>query len=104
MMTSKPKLSIAILGGGIAGLAAAAFLRDQGFDADVYEQAAALSEVGAGLVIAPNAARLLRRLGVIDRFVTRAVRMDVGWEFRRWNNGEVLSAENLQEAWHGLVW
>lgn len=37
---------IAILGGGIGGLAAAAFLRDQGFASDVYEQAAALTEVG----------------------------------------------------------
>lgn len=89
---------IAILGGGIGGLAAAAFLRDQGFDSDVYEQAAALTEVGAGLVIAPNAARLLRRLGVLDRFVERAVRMEVGWEFRRWENGTVLSAENLEEG------
>ncbi|MGW0948029.1 FAD-dependent monooxygenase [Streptomyces sp. NPDC002623] len=89
---------IVILGGGIGGLAAAAFLRDQGFDSDVYEQAAALTEVGAGLVIAPNAARLLRRLGVLDRFVKRAVRMEIGWEFRRWENGAVLSAENLEEG------
>ncbi|WP_371573622.1 FAD-dependent monooxygenase [Streptomyces sp. NBC_01314] len=89
---------IAILGGGIGGLAAAAFLREQGFGSDVYEQAAALTEVGAGLVIAPNAARLLRRLGVLDRFVGRAVRMETGWEFRRWENGAVLSAENLAEA------
>ncbi|WP_416960023.1 FAD-dependent monooxygenase [Streptomyces sp. Agncl-13] len=87
---------IAILGGGIGGLAAAAFLRDQGFDSDVYEQASALTEVGAGLVIAPNAARLLRRLGVLDRFIERAVRMEIGWEFRRWQNGTVLSAENLE--------
>ncbi|MFC8429455.1 FAD-dependent monooxygenase [Streptomyces sp. NPDC057253] len=89
---------IAILGGGIGGLAAAGFLRDQGFESQVYEQAAALTEVGAGLVIAPNAARLLRRLGVLDRFVERAVRMEIGWEFRRWENGAVLSAENLEEG------
>src|SRR3954447_488762 len=95
MMTTEAGPRIAILGGGIGGLAAAAFLRDKGFHSDVYEQAAALAEVGAGLVIAPNAARLLRRLGVLDRFRTRAVEMEVGWEFRRWENGAVLSAENL---------
>lgn len=98
MMTTEAGPRIAILGGGIGGLAAAAFLRDKGFHSDVYEQAAALTEVGAGLVIAPNAARLLRRLGVLDRFIERAVQMEIGWEFRRWENGTVLSAENLQDG------
>ncbi|WP_329445881.1 FAD-dependent monooxygenase [Streptomyces canus] len=98
MMSTEAGPRIAILGGGIGGLAAAAFLRDKGFQSDVYEQAAALTEVGAGLVIAPNAARLLRRLGVLDRFLERAVQMEIGWEFRRWENGAVLSAENLQDG------
>lgn len=89
---------IVILGGGIGGLAASAFLRRAGFENHVYEQATALAEVGAGLVIAPNAARLLRRLGVLDRFLEGAVRMQVGWEFRRWQDGTVLSAENLEES------
>ena len=54
---------IAILGGGIRGLAAEAFLRREGLTATVYEQASQLAEVGAGLVVAPNAARQLRTLG-----------------------------------------
>ncbi|MGP3961209.1 FAD-dependent monooxygenase [Nonomuraea sp. 3N208] len=86
---------IAILGGGIGGLAAAAFLHRAGLPSTVYEQATELKEVGAGLVVAPNAARLLRQLGVLDAFARRAVRLEVGWEFRRWQNGTVLSAENL---------
>ncbi|HET9082603.1 MAG TPA: FAD-dependent monooxygenase [Trebonia sp.] len=89
---------IAIVGGGIGGLAAAAFLHRQGLPATVYEQAAHLTEVGAGLVVAPNAARLLRRLGVLDDLRERAVRLDTGWEFRRWQDGTVLSAENLSAA------
>src|SRR5687768_6953592 len=98
MMSTADDPRIAILGGGIGGLAAAAFLRAEGFDSDVYEQAETLTEVGAGLVVAPNAARLLRRLDVLDRFAGRAVRMEIGWEFRRWQNGAVLSAENLAEG------
>ena len=98
MMSTEAGPKIAILGGGIGGLAAAAFLRQKGFDSDVYEQTAALAEVGAGLVIAPNAARLLRRLGVLEGFIKRAVRMEIGWEFRRWETGAVLSAENLEEG------
>src|SRR5262245_19066319 len=89
---------IAIVGGGIGGLATAAFLRRAGFDCSVYEQAPRLAEIGAGLVVAPNAARLLRRLGVLEDFATRAVRLDVGWEFRRWQDGTVLSAEDLAAA------
>src|SRR5256885_9416486 len=89
------RLRIAIVGGGIGGLAAAAFLRRAGLMATVYEQAGALTAVGAGIVVAPNAARLLRRLGVMDRFARDAVPLDWGWEFRRWENGQVLSVERL---------
>ncbi|MFC4048470.1 FAD-dependent monooxygenase [Actinomadura syzygii] len=89
---------IAIVGGGIGGLAAGAFLRREGISATVYEQASQLREVGAGLVVAPNTARLLRRLGVLAALAARAVRLDVGWEFRRWRDGAVLSAEDLASA------
>ena len=41
-------LSVGVVGGGIGGLAAALSLLREGFDVHVYEQAAALSEVGAG--------------------------------------------------------
>ena len=86
---------IAIIGGGIGGLAAAAFLHRAGLPATVYEQAAELREIGAGVVVAPNAARLLRALGVLDAFSERAVALDTGWEFRRWRDGRVLSSEDL---------
>ncbi|WP_433260914.1 FAD-dependent monooxygenase [Actinosynnema sp. CS-041913] len=89
---------IAIIGGGIGGLATAAFLHQAGLRSTVYEQAPVLAEVGAGLVVAPNAARLLRRLGVLEALLRRAVRLDVGWEFRRWQDGTVLSAEDLAAA------
>jgi salicylate hydroxylase len=94
----KDLLRIAVVGGGIGGLAAAGFLHRAGLSATVYEQAAELREVGAGLVVAPNAGRLIRRLGVMDQLERVAVRMDVGWEFRRWEDGRVISAENLSEA------
>jgi salicylate hydroxylase len=86
---------VAIVGGGIGGMAAAAFLHRAGLRPVIYEQASQLTEVGAGLVLAPNAVRLLRRLGVLDQLLDRAVPLDVGWEFRRWDDGRVLSAEDL---------
>jgi salicylate hydroxylase len=86
---------IAIIGGGIGGLAAAAFLHRAGLPATVYEQATEFREVGAGVIVAPNAARLLRALGVLDAFAERAVPLETGWEFRRWQDGSVLSSEDL---------
>jgi salicylate hydroxylase len=86
---------VAIVGGGLGGLAAAAFLHQAGVSALVYEQARELREVGAGIVVPPNAARMLRRLGVLGAFGERAVQLDIGWEFRRWRDGAVLSAQDL---------
>lgn len=75
---------IAVVGRGIGGLAAAAFLRRAGLAATVYEQVPALGEVGAGLVVAPNAARLLRRLPSAAGLEQAGVVLETGWEFRRW--------------------
>ena len=88
-------LRVAVVGGGIGGLAAAAFLHRAGLSATVYEQAAEISEIGAGLVVAPNAVRLLRRLGRIELFQKTAVPLEVGWEFRRWQDGRVLFSQRM---------
>jgi salicylate hydroxylase len=60
-------LRIAIVGGGIGDLTAALALRARGLDVTVFEQAEILREIGAGVSIHPNAARLLRRLGLEDQ-------------------------------------
>ena len=53
-----------IAGGGIGGLAAALALSSVGAEVRVFEQAAALEEVGAGIQLSPNAMLVLRALGV----------------------------------------
>ncbi|MFE6735936.1 FAD-dependent monooxygenase [Microbacterium sp. NPDC057650] len=59
---------IAIIGGGMGGLTAAiALTKIAGVQVTVFEQASRLGEVGAGVTVAPNAARVLERLGVLDR-------------------------------------
>jgi len=57
---------VAIVGGGIGGVAAANALLQRGIDVHVYEQASVLTEVGAGLALQPNGIRMLRRLGFGD--------------------------------------
>jgi salicylate hydroxylase len=89
---------VAVVGAGIGGLAAAAFLRRAGLAATVYEQAAALREVGAGLMVTPNAARLLRRLPSGAGLARAGVALQTGWEFRRWADGSVLFAQPLGAA------
>ncbi len=56
--------SIAVIGGGIGGLTAAACLSARGAKVTVFEQAPALQEVGAGLQITPNGARVLAKIGL----------------------------------------
>lgn len=59
-------LRAAVVGGGIGGAAAAVALARAGIDVHVYEQAQRLTEVGAGVSLAPNGLRMLDRLGVGD--------------------------------------
>jgi salicylate hydroxylase len=62
MVKSAPR--VAIVGGGIGGLFAANALVAEGLDVTVYEQAAALGEVGAGVYLTPNSVRQLQRVGL----------------------------------------
>jgi salicylate hydroxylase len=74
-MSTSP-LRVAIVGGGIGGVAAANALLRRGMEVCLYEQAPALAEVGAGVAIQPNGARMLRRLGLgeeLGRFGARWV-------------------------------
>ncbi len=59
-------LNVAIVGGGIGGVATANALLKSGVNVQVYEQAPALSEVGAGVALAPNGLRAFRSLGFGD--------------------------------------
>ncbi|MDB6095369.1 MAG: 2-polyprenyl-6-methoxyphenol hydroxylase [Verrucomicrobia bacterium] len=57
---------VLIAGGGIGGLAAGIALQQRGIATLVCERAPELREVGAGLLLSPNAVRVLRRLGLED--------------------------------------
>src|SRR5579863_6650729 len=61
------RLNIGIIGGGIGGVAAAVALHRAGIDATVYERANELREVGAGMMLWPNATRVLKELGLLER-------------------------------------
>lgn len=87
---STERLRVAVVGAGIAGLTVAAALARQSVRCQVLEQASRLAEVGAGVQVAPNATRLLHRLGLRDRLECVAVRPQAV-EMRRWDTGTVLA-------------
>jgi 2-polyprenyl-6-methoxyphenol hydroxylase-like FAD-dependent oxidoreductase len=64
-------VKVLVVGGGIGGLAAAIALREDRHEVAVFERAAALQEVGAGLSMSPNAMAALDRLGTGDEIRKR---------------------------------
>lgn len=67
-------LTAVVVGGGIGGLATAGALTRTGVDVSVYEQAPALGDIGAGVLLGPNSVRLLHRLGL-----AAAIEATGGW-------------------------
>jgi 2-polyprenyl-6-methoxyphenol hydroxylase-like FAD-dependent oxidoreductase len=66
---------IVIIGGGIGGLTAALALARRGVAAEIYEQAPALEEVGAGVGLWGNALRALETIGLADKVTQLAERV-----------------------------
>ena len=94
--------SIAVIGAGIGGLAAAACLRLAGMDVQVYEQAGRFARVGAGIQMTPNAMKVLRGLGLEEQLRAIAFEPSVGLN-RNSDTGAVTNelpiAKSMQERY-----
>ncbi|MGH7001844.1 MAG: flavin-dependent oxidoreductase, partial [Stellaceae bacterium] len=66
VMMRKKATTVAIVGGGIAGLGLALNLRRRGVECTVYESASAIKELGVGITLLPHAMRELSALGLQD--------------------------------------
>jgi 6-hydroxynicotinate 3-monooxygenase len=84
----KKHLSIAIIGAGMGGLAAAAALRRVGINVMVYEQAPQFMRLGAGIQIGCNAMQVLRVLGLEPTLRGEAF-YPRSWNNKDWRTGEV---------------
>ncbi|GAA5119123.1 FAD-dependent monooxygenase [Alloalcanivorax gelatiniphagus] len=91
------QLRVAIIGGGIGGVALARALSRRGIDFHLFEQAPAFGEVGAGVQMTPNAVKVLKALGLTESLD------DIGFlpESMRginWQTGETLFRTPLKDA------
>jgi len=65
--------AVIIAGAGIGGLTAALALAQRGFEVTLLEAAERLDEIGAGLQLSPNAARVLTALGIAEQLKPHVV-------------------------------
>jgi salicylate hydroxylase len=89
---SKPRILIA--GAGIGGIVAALALLRRGCAVALYEQAAELRELGAGVQISPNGARVLRALG-LEPAMQAIASVPVAKEMRLFDTGQAWRVQDL---------
>jgi 2-polyprenyl-6-methoxyphenol hydroxylase-like FAD-dependent oxidoreductase len=95
MTTAGPR--VAIIGAGIGGLSLALALRERGIRAEVFEQAAELTEIGAAIGIAGNSTRELARLGLLDQLAAAAT-IPSELIYRDWRTGDRIAAHPVADG------
>lgn len=97
------RLQVAIVGGGMGGLAAALALVHRGIEVAVYEQSQELREVGAGIFIYPNSLRQLERMGLGEALAQVGAKVGPGSEYHRMDGsvvGKILTTDS--SGWNGM--
>lgn len=77
-------MGIAIIGGGIGGLALALFLQQRGLDCEVYEAAPDIRRIGVGITLLPHGMRELAALGLQAELEAQGVEIRESLFFNRW--------------------
>jgi salicylate hydroxylase len=83
------KLKVLIAGGGIGGITSVLALRARGIECQLFEQAPAFGQVGAGLQVSSNAARVLLKLE-LGAALKKVATYPEGRDYRGWDDGERL--------------
>lgn len=97
------RVHVAIVGGGMGGLAAAVALSRRGISVAVYEQSGSLREVGAGIFVYPNSLRQLERMGLGDALARVGAKVGAGSEYYRMDGrvvGQILTTDS--SGWNGM--
>ncbi len=83
-MKAGDTMKIAVVGGGIAGLAFALGLKQRGLACEVYEGVAEVKELGVGITLLPHAMRELYALGLSAELEAMAIENRESVFFNRW--------------------
>ena len=86
-------MKILIVGGGIGGLTLGRALRPLGHEIHIVERASAFKPVGAGIVLAANAMRIMESFGLQDELLARGRTVGVGYITTA--TGRVLSRADI---------
>lgn len=89
---------VIIAGGGIGGLTAGACLLQAGIDVSIYEQAEELGEIGAGIQVSANAARVYKHIGLLDQLCEYGF-LPEEYRFRIFDEGEILQTIPLGKSY-----
>jgi 6-hydroxynicotinate 3-monooxygenase len=82
------RLSVAIIGAGMGGMATAAALQRAGIEANVYEQAGKFARLGAGIQIGCNAMKVMRSFG-LEKFMREQCFYPRSWNNREYDTGDI---------------
>jgi 6-hydroxynicotinate 3-monooxygenase len=88
--------TIAIVGAGLGGAAAATLLQQAGFKVNIYEQAPEFSRIGAGIHMGPNIMKIFRRMGIEQQLSDMGSHPDF-WFSRDGASGDYMSRIPLGE-------
>ncbi|KAF2766202.1 FAD/NAD(P)-binding domain-containing protein, partial [Teratosphaeria nubilosa] len=100
-------LHIVIIGAGLGGLACAIACRHENLTVTILEKASALSEVGAGIQLPPNATRVMDRFGLMPQLYAAGCTSKSCNRVLRWDSGEEIGrrpGETWAETKFGYRW
>ncbi len=107
---------IAVVGGGIAGLAFALALHRRGIACEVHEGVAEVKELGVGITLLPHAVRELDALGLLGELESVAIANRESVFFNRWGQFVYREARGRHAGYalpelgihrgrlHGVLW
>ncbi len=94
----KKKIQVAVIGGGIAGLALTTkLIKNKNLEVYLYESASQFSEIGAGISFGANAVKAIQLLGLANEYESIADKVkapftDIWFQWRNGYTDEYLSA------------
>ncbi|KAH7324352.1 hypothetical protein B0I35DRAFT_449344 [Stachybotrys elegans] len=95
--TAVRPLKVIIVGAGIGGLTSGIALAKTGHSVIILESVNEIDEVGAGIQLAPNASRILHRLGVLEEVMGHATVLEK-ISIRRYSSDAELSTSPLMPS------